>query len=336
MTDVPGLRPPGWERSRYGANLVVVNEPGSVEDLALIWNLRAAHGLYAGVPLAVPATTDVATALRVWTAAGRETWAMRLFGFVSGRPWGLLSATIAPGRLARWAEHADGNWAPVDLDLVLHPAERPGRPSTDVVAFRDGRGRIPALAAEDREFLRKRPSQAYACDLRVRVNPVGRRLPPNRALARFLPILFGYRGGGSEHSGGRWDDILDVDWPCGWKVLEAAVRDRGLRAEPSRPGRAATALLRRLGSFAQLQALADPAVLEVLSRLGARSGRAYFEEKVREIHAALDLAGEDGAARSEAIEAKLADLALAPFESDKAEVTWDELKQILSRDAAHE
>ena len=335
LSDEPGLPHPGWERSRYGANLVVVYEPGNVEDLALIWNLRAAHGVFPGVPLAVPATVDVAQVLKTWSEVGSKSWALRLFGLVS-RPWGLVSTTVDDDRLASWAEQVAGNWAVADVDTVLFPGQRPGRPSKDVAVFRDGRARIAAVAADDREFLRSRPAQAQAPELRVRLNPVGRHLPPSQTLARYLPTLWGYRGGGSEHDGGQIDSILDLDWPSGWHVLEAVTRDRGLRAIPSRPGRAATALLRRLGTFAELQPLLDPAVIETLTGLGARSGRAWFEQQIRDLHKSLNLSPDQALARSQVIEQRLSDLALLPFEADRTELTWDALQQRLSPEAAHE
>jgi len=335
LSDEPGLPHPGWERSRYGPNLVVVYEPGSVEDLALIWNLRAAHGVFPGLPLAVPATVDVAHALQAWSTVGADSWALRLFGLVS-RPWGLVSATVDASALADWATQAPGSWEVADVDTVLWPGYRPGRPSKDVAVFRDGRARIAAVAADDREFLRNRPAQARAPELRVRVTPVGRQLPPSRTLARYLPTLFGYRGGGSEHEGGDTDAILDLDWPSGWNVLQAAARDRGVQAVASRPGRAASALLRRLGTFVELQPLLDPAVIETLTRLGSRSGRAWFETQVRDLHESLNLAPDRAAKRSQIIEKRLADLALPPFEADRAELTWDALQQLLSPEGARE
>ena len=175
LNDAPVLPRPGWERSRYGANLVVVYEPGSVEDLALIWNLRAAHGVSASVPLAIPATVDVAAALREWSTVGSEAWALRLFGLVS-RPWGLISATIDKQRLERWAEQASLSWAAADADTVA-PGHRPARPSKDVAVFREGRARIAAVAADDREFFRHRPATANDPEIRVRITPAESRHP---------------------------------------------------------------------------------------------------------------------------------------------------------------
>lgn len=335
LSDDPTLPAPTWERSRYGANLVVVYEPGSVEDLALIWNLRAAHGIKPSVPLAVPATADVGAALHAWSLVESETWALRLFGLVS-RPWGLISASIDKQRLEDWAKQASLNWAAADVDTVLAPGHRPGRSSKDVAVFREGRARIAATAPSDREFFDGRPAMARDPEIRVRLNPAGRRLPPSRTLEGFLPTLWGYRGGGSEHDGGHGNDILEVDWPSGWNVLAAVAHDRGFAVKPSRPGRAATALLRRLGTFAELQPLLDPLIIKTLTDLGARSGRAWFEQQIRELHEQLDLAPSDASARSQLIEQRLSELALPPFNADRSELTWDQLKQYLSRDAAHE
>ena len=119
-------------------------------------------------------------------------------------------------------------------------------------------------------------------------------------------------------------------------MLSAVAHDRGFEATPSRPGRAATALLRRLGAFAELQPFLDPWILDTLKGLGARSGRAWFEQHVREIHEQLDLAPSDASARSRLIEQRLSELSLPPFDADKSELTWDQLQRLLSPAAAHE
>ena len=61
----------GWQRRRYASNLVVVYEPGSVEDLALLWSLRGAHALYPGFPLAVPVSVQRPASTRVMEHARR-------------------------------------------------------------------------------------------------------------------------------------------------------------------------------------------------------------------------------------------------------------------------
>jgi hypothetical protein len=336
VSDTPTLPLWRWERSRYGANIVVAYEPGSVEDLALLWNLRAAHGLEPSVPLGVPATSDVVAALKAWSSHPSDSWALRLFGLVTGRPWGLVSASVDPQQLDEWAKAAGGNWAAADPDVLLHPGERPGRTSADVATFVDGTAQVAGMASTDRELLHRRPQQARGYALRVRLRPTERHLPPARSFTRFLPLMEGYQGGGSESRVQESDRLVTFDWPSGWNVLEAVVRDRGLRAEASRPGRAAVALLQRLGSFDEVEPLLDPVVLDSLVQLGTRSGRAWFEQRVRDLQSGLAAIDTGAAARSAEIERQLSELRTAPFEADRVELTWDGLRSELSGDGARE
>jgi hypothetical protein len=78
-----------------GPNIVVVYEPGSVDDLCLTWNLRAAHGLPSGFPLAVPVTADVPRALHQWTSQ----FAQASFGLGGDRRFCLTSSSVAPDAL---------------------------------------------------------------------------------------------------------------------------------------------------------------------------------------------------------------------------------------------
>jgi hypothetical protein len=331
----------GWQRRRYASNLVVVYEPGSVEDLALLWALRGAHALYPGFPLAVPVTANVPQALAAWSDVDGDSWALRLFGIVS-QPWGLVSTSVEHEALEEIAASArqasGGNWEAAEVETVLYPAARPGRLSTDVAVFTQGRARVAALSPEDRDYLNGRPARAHDPELRVRIKAGGRHLPPASPLARYLPTMPGYRGGGIEVGPNNVDDLVGIDWPSGINVLVAIAKERGLDATPSRPGKAAVSLLHALGSLQGLQPLLDPAILETLGKLGTRAGRTWFEDQVRQLHARVEvhMADEDALTRSLAIEQALENLALTATESDNANLTWDALQEKLSRDGAHE
>jgi hypothetical protein len=64
--------------TRYGPNLLVVYEPGSVEDLVLTWNLRARFAHPPKLPLAVPLTDTIHDDLAVLSHAHE---AQHFFGF---------------------------------------------------------------------------------------------------------------------------------------------------------------------------------------------------------------------------------------------------------------
>lgn len=104
------LPQPFETKSLVGPNLVVVYEPGAVTDLALLWNLRAAHGLPAGLPLAVPVTEDVPTVLRSWL----DQHAPSYFGVGGSREPRLISTSVDSTTLESIAAQAPpfavGDW----------------------------------------------------------------------------------------------------------------------------------------------------------------------------------------------------------------------------------
>jgi hypothetical protein len=79
---------------QYGPNIVVVYQPGSVEDLALIWNLRARFVHPPRLPLAIPMTPTAGDDLRVLLGAGAD----HHFGF--GHNLALTSFSVPGAELA--------------------------------------------------------------------------------------------------------------------------------------------------------------------------------------------------------------------------------------------
>src|SRR5579875_2939730 len=129
-----GLFPNPWaERALVGPNIVVVYEPGSVSDLALLWNLRAAHGLPSGFPLAVPASVDVAAVLRSWL----DEYAYTPFGAGGQREPRLVSTSVALPALAEIAEEAPGYIAGEWRDFRA-VGRRPSRLGLRLAEFKDG------------------------------------------------------------------------------------------------------------------------------------------------------------------------------------------------------
>jgi hypothetical protein len=126
-----------WMRRFVGSNIVVVYEPGSVADLCLLWTLRSAHGLPRGLPLAIPRSADVAAELATWCDLDdRLAFAPKLRGF--GRPWALVSASVAAEELAEIAAQAGASWQAVPFGELLQPPVRPSRTSVDIAYFVDG------------------------------------------------------------------------------------------------------------------------------------------------------------------------------------------------------
>lgn len=322
----------GAERSvdrAVASNLVVVYTPGHVGDLCLIWNLRAAHGLPDGLPLGVPTSENVVSVVQAWV---RE-FAYQPIGLGETR-FALVSTSVKPDELRDLATRLGPAWQVVMADEVLRPLRPPIRPSTDLAIFEAGTAAVAAASPADRDLIAGRPSRWGIFELTARFELLNRAIPPIRGLRR-EDYSSGFAAGGFETKPRRLDEIVEIEWPSGWLVLEAAVRDRGLVAKPSKPGVAAAALLRSLGSLDDLEWLVDRPLLDRLYALGERRGISWFRGR------AADLAAQSAASpddeRLSAIERRLADFTARPFENEQHDATFADLKADLAdRQAARE
>lgn len=315
---------PAETAQQLGPNIVVVYEPGNVEDLALLWNLRLANGLPSGLPLGLPRTADLGAALKYW----QDEFAFQMWTLGHDR-CALTSASVDLGELALPAANAGPLWSVVTPEEVLRDSDRPGRTSLDVATFVDGQATVSAWDATDRDALGMRRSEMHELGATVRFTLLDRHIPRSRSFEPQYSFEAGYRGGGFEVPDQRYSSLSPVRWPTGWTVIEALARDRGLRAQPSAAGLAAASLLRRIRSLEELSALLSPMLVEFLYRLSERSGMPWFRRKLREIGAAVD--EKDRQRLDEAIE----NLHLsARSEEDQEQTTFSEVVQLLSRDSA--
>jgi hypothetical protein len=170
--------PAPWaERALVGPNVVVVYEPGSVSDLALLWNLRAAHGLPRGFPLAVPVTEDVPAVLDTWL---RE-YAYTPFGAGGSREPRLVSTTVETATLEEIASNAPGYIAAPWRDF-RQVGRRPARLSLRIAEFRSGKARVPAWTDQDRIQLGDSGSDLRRPKLKLTAALTTRTVPPLRSL----------------------------------------------------------------------------------------------------------------------------------------------------------
>jgi hypothetical protein len=315
----------GWMRLFVGSNIVVVYEPGSVADLCLLWTLRSAHGVPRGLPLAIPRSTDVVSELATWTDLGdRPRFAPKLRGL--GRPWALTSASVAADELAAMAAEAGNPWEVVPFGDLLQPPARASRTSVDIAHFVDGAATAAVWGPTDRDIVHGRPPAAFGVDLRGRTSVANKSLPRLRSLRPGWFTGGGWVAGGFDRPVGSDSDTVEVEWPSGWAVLQAAAADHGLKIRPSRPGQAAAALLGRMGSFEALDPLKDDQILGHLERLGERVGISWFRSRLRGIQSALAAESEDAATRSARLEALVDELVVPPVDDAQHELTASQLQ----------
>ncbi len=314
-----------WVRSFTGSNIAVVYEPGSVADLCLIWNLRAAHGLPDGLPLGIPASDDVIAGLRTWSLPepDNDGFAGKLRG--AGRPFAVTSMSVARERLEEIAAAAGGPWHAIEASELLQAPHRPTRRSRDVAAFSEGEAVITALDRATAELFGHRPRWAYGLDAQVRVTVDKEPVPSLPALRNDYAADQGWRDGGFDTQAPADGGPVMVQWPSGWAMLRAAVEPHGLVIRPSVAGSASAALLRRLGDFRSLDLLRDPQLLEHLDDLARRRGISWFRNEVRRLAAR---ASDDDAALAR-IEEHLQQLTMTGADNEPNLITVSALTPLL-------
>lgn len=324
----PILPEPNAIAERHGSNLVVIYQPGNVEDLCLLWNLRASHGQPSDLPIGLPASEpipDLITQLQV-------TYSRQGGVFPVGR-LALTSASITPDELT---EMVGGRFPVVGPSDVLRPWKRPARTTTEVATFSLGRARVSAWAPTDRDRIGSHRTPfgrggGLVAHLEVQPQP----LPPVKELddPGGWPFPDGYRHGGWEKKANDANELLEMPWPSGWHVLERCAQRYDLTVRPSAAGLAATALLRRLGGIDSINLLLSPSVIATLERLSERKGMSWFRQQVRSLAASVNEAA-DKIAAMKTIENHLAALRLRPAEDEVRELTQGQVQRLLRNKAA--
>jgi hypothetical protein len=276
----PLLPSPNHERRAAGPNIIVVVSEGSAADLALLWNLRGAHGDRRAMPIGLPAGQVTREALAILQRPGVAA----MFGF-GGGICRLTSVSVPPDELARLASGTPAVVVPYEKLLTFGPA--PGRPHSQVATFAAGAAYLEAMTESDRDVLtvsRQMPFQPQlVLDVRVADAP----LPTDLTMRG--------RGFGPSFQGGAGQVPVNLDslgsvrvqWPSSWTSLAAIARTRGLRVSPSVSGQAAATLIGALGSVDAIRWLAHRPLIALLYRLAERSGMSWQKSQLKSLRAKL-------------------------------------------------
>ena len=277
----PLLPSPGHERRAAGPNIVVVVSEGNADDLALLWNLRGAHGDQRALPIGLPAGQVTDAALAALQKPGVAT----MFG-LSGGACRLTSVSVPCTDLDELAAGTQAVVVPYEDLLTFGPA--PGRHHNQVATFTAGAAYLEAVTESDRDAL---------------TVPMQRQFPPRmvldvRVADAPLPVDLTMRGDGTlgpSFQAGTAQVRIDLSsrssaqvlWLASWTSLEAVARTRGLRVSPSPAGQAAVTLIRALGSVDAIGWLAHRPLISLLYRLAERSGMSWQKNQLNSLRARL-------------------------------------------------
>lgn len=303
---------------QFGPNIVVVYEPGSPEDLALIWNLRARFCHPQRFPLAVPMTPNVEADIRQLIEAGAD----HHFGF--GHNLALTSMSVAPDRVAALASSVQFN--AVDAWELLRPIGGYCSLSTEVVRFTGGKARVASFSPSDFQAI----GGAYLGShqgtwMKRKTVVVDAPLPPSQTMRRQIYHGDSHYLDGPITSGGQSDGFATIRMPSGLEVLSALAVDHGLRLTESTPGKAAEHLIRAAGRH--LSMFAAPGVVDTLSELTRSRNVSIVKRRLNQFLA--DPQPDESADRYQALLDRLDRGLGSPDAEELGYPTFDRMKQLL-------
>ncbi|ANH37445.1 hypothetical protein I601_1003 [Nocardioides dokdonensis FR1436] len=269
-------------RGRYwagdaGPNILVVCTPGNVNDLALLWNLRASHGDSYGVPVGVLA--DSFTPDLVQQLVRSELVARQGFG---AHALYVTSTSLNVTELAaQWREARTGTtqWPrddePVAFIEACHLVDigpAPARHRQEVTTWTQGRTSVVPILPEDRTALSW--SGANDLELRIDVDVIDAPFPRHPSVRTGLFTDF-FAGTATHNATGTHASPAVVEWPSTMLTLRVIAQRHDLTVEPSEPGVACMTLLNALEGVHELAYLVHGPLLKLFDELAARTGTAW-------------------------------------------------------------
>jgi hypothetical protein len=243
---------------RYGPNIIVVYQPGSVEDLALIWNLRARFVHPDGLPLPIPLTDTIGQDLDTLKRSNVE----HCFG--GGHNVALTSFSVPPADLEPIAK--PHRFDVVDPWKLVGPIGGYCVPSTETAHFTAGVATIPCFTATETEALGiSFLGQHQGTWMQLKTTVADEPLPLSPTMRR--PNYYGefrYLDGPITKSG-HLNQTTDIRQPASMEVLAAFATDFNITTTESSPGRAAEQIMR--AAHEKLSMFAAPGVVDAVREL---------------------------------------------------------------------
>ncbi|MFG1889261.1 hypothetical protein ACGFIR_15505 [Micromonospora sp. NPDC049051] len=319
---------PNSIRRAAGPNVIVAVSPGSVEDVALLWNLRAAHGDRRALPIGLPIAEISAKALKQLSKPGIAT----MFG-LSGGKCHITSASLSISELQSLTAGARNALCVKYEDLVTF-GYPPARPRSQVALWRDGRAKLDALSDSDREILNPTLSGFRQPSMVLDVYVSGHPIPADPTM-RGGEFFARFQAGAAQVSvSPNRERTVEVCWPPTWTCLAAVAQSRKLKVAPSEAGLAASTLIESIGDVDGIRWLLHRPLIHLLYEVGERSGMSWWRQRWTRTHRELMKLGAD----PQALETAAQDLgrddpAVAPAGEGRA-VPYQKFRQALGNEAA--
>lgn len=272
------LPDPHFARYDAGPNIVVVCSPGSTDDLALLWNLRAAHGDNYAVPIGIPLADFCRQSIRtVALAAGLAR------NGISASSLYVTSASVATTDMAEVVG---------DLQHIsVRPAEDIVQAGTvlgftrdEVLVWQQGAASYKPLDdATDQNIFNRRnindllmmqydvsvPSAPLPLSNDYRVNPLNGGFYAD-AFSTWSSPRYGRR-------------MARVQWPSRDLIANSLASIRRLELRESAPGIAARIFIQKMGGIHEASMLCHGPLLGLLEEMSTRQGFGWYKKRLRQL-----------------------------------------------------
>jgi hypothetical protein len=277
IRDESGALPePDYARFDAGPNVVVVCRSGSVADIAMLWNLRAALGDGFVTPIGLPedgTTPEAIAAIVGHPRRSHQGWSRRTLY--------VTSASIPVDELQQRLGHVGEHVALASRDQMLTLGAAAGWPRDEVLVWHEGVSSFVPGADEHYRQVLARFGWRFDCDMAVDVSlptfpfPAGDDVRVDASNWTFAD------GSASNGIGRRATEAITINWPSRLLMAQAVARRRDLRLAESEPGRAAMVVLSGLTSGWELANLAHAPLLALLESMAARQGMSWYRQRLR-------------------------------------------------------
>lgn len=276
-SDRPVLPQPWFARYDAGPNVLVVCSPDSLDDLALLWNLRAAHGDFYATPIGIPSGEFSASTLQKLISAP----GIARHGFSTTTLY-VTSCSLSTDELSDALSGIRGVSVRPPSDMLMFGSVL-GWSRDDVLTWKDGRASFKSLdSGRYREILDRRNINDLLImqfDISVEESPIpisdDYRVDPHNGAF--------YNGSHTRWSSLRYGDkISSVEWPSREVVANSLASIRNLRLSESAPGIAARILVEMLGGLSDVYLLCHSPLLRLLESMAARQGFNWYKDRLRQ------------------------------------------------------
>ncbi|WP_427136171.1 hypothetical protein [Pseudarthrobacter sp. S9] len=312
------LPEPDFFRKDAGPNIVVACSPNNVDDLALLWNLRSAHGDSRPLPIGIP--VDELTHGRVEELAAHPL--VTQYGIHSGSIY-VTSASLDQAALSSiLGEPGDREFRVIEAEALLTLGRPAGWVREDVIMWADGKGRFVPLPAESKKDVLEETHFGRLTRMQVDLQVVSRPFPDGRDVRIDGTNSHFYAGSNSMSVGTRRMEPVEVAWPSRLLTARAVARSRNLEISESMPGKSARVALAAFSDMWEISNLAHAPLLQLLEEMAARSGFGWLRQRARDLNREVAPQEAVGPTTDELPEKAFSDFKRALGNREKATKYW--------------